>query len=254
MKKILITILLFFLSAVAVFATNTHTTSLNGTNQFWDIADVSQTGLDPTDFTLEAWIYPDDSVSTQMIVGKDTNGSRGYNLFYEAGEAYRFATNVGSSYSCGAKATSTQWTYVAITYKYIAHLSSITRMYINGYPCGQSTAQAGPLPNNTASFNIGSRQYPTSELYFAGDIDNVRAWSDVRTDAEILASYNCAPLTDTDNLISEWLFDNDGDDTQNTNDLVNNNSATFQTGSLPFTASCGGGASVLVDGFSITEF
>src|SRR3990167_3130654 len=63
---------------------------------------------------------------------------------------------------------------------------------------------------------------------FDGLIDDVRVWSVFKTAEEIAASYNVELCCDETNLQGYWRLDNALTDlTTNTNDLTNNNSATF---------------------------
>ena len=74
-------------------------------------------------------------------------------------------------------------------------------------------------------------------------MDEVRVWGDLRTEAEITASYDCGTPESTTGLIDIWNFDaDDGASWSENNTLVNNNAVTFQSGNLPFIDACGAAA------------
>ena len=71
---------------------------------------------------------------------------------------------------------------------------------------------------------------------FDGDIDEVRVWNDIRSEAELDDNYLTELVGDEANLQGYWKFNNDAGVgyTSNSNDLTNENTATFTT-DVPFT-------------------
>lgn len=249
MKKLLIIITIFCLLVNPAWATNTHTTVLaNASNQYWSIADASQTGLEPgsNDFTIEMWIYADTLPNTiNYILSKEDIINRSYSIFVRnTGVITARYTDTGNNStifdSDSSQVATGTWTHLA----FVFNVSTATiDMYVNGSGVAETaTSTDATSVDNTANeaYKIGATLNSAAiSNSFDGWIDNVRHWSDARTAQEISDNYNCSLIGNEANLEGYWKFDNSGNDaTSNGNNLTNNNSATFQSASLPFTNSC----------------
>jgi hypothetical protein len=132
-----------------------------------------------TNYTIEAWIRPSSFASLSGIVSKYHNaGSSGY---------YVRLTNNGSS-STGItfdEMNTANGLLTANTWYHIAAVNSGgTRIvYINGVSVGL-TGTALNTSANSDPIRIGSDY---SSRYFSGNIDEVRIWNVVRTEAQIAA-------------------------------------------------------------------
>ena len=256
MKKIIITILMFCLWAFPVMATNTYTTDLESTSsQYWSITDANQTGLAITgDITIEAWInlesMPSTLATNENVVTKRGSAVIGYQLdiisSYNDG-TLRFiywdnSSNSSQIRTSSAFLTSSElgdWIHLAIAVDVSAHTASF---YKNGSSVSSTvdSTNASSIGSDSTEFRIGA--LGNNSNYFDGKIDDVRVYNTIRSGADIADDYNCSLAGSESNLQGYWRFDNNGNDsTSNSNDLTNNNSATFQSGSLPFTDSCSGG-------------
>lgn len=251
MKKILSLITILILLPFNVLATNTYTTNLEpGNSSSWTIADGSQTGLDFTgDFTFEAWINCngnscDIDTNDSIMLGKwgsgcgfrfDITSIGKLQIIYK--NAAQVAT-ISSTDSAQISVPSSTWYHVAVACDVSVPSCSF---YVNGSPVASSMDSSGATDvcDNGTAIAVGQLgQF--AQNFFEDYIDDVRIWGVVRTDQQIADNYNCSLAGDEDDLIAYWPFDNNGlDATSNDNDLTNNNSATFQSGSLPFTATCG---------------
>jgi hypothetical protein len=248
MKK-LIVIILLCLFAFPAFATNQYTTDLeDSSSQYWSITDASQTGLDLTsDFTIEYWVKPESLPASGGEVGivskwLSTGNQRSFITgLYNNGGTQKI-TIVLSSNGSGATfkestytLSTSAWTHIAWVY---TASTGVAILYINGSSQDTITGLPTSVYNGTAAFTIS--RFSTGQ-YYDGLIDDIRVWNDVRTPTEISSNYNCGLAGTETNLVGYWKMENNGNDsTSNGNNLTNNNSATFQTASLPFTVDCGG--------------
>jgi hypothetical protein len=123
-----------FLAAVlftgSVLASNTHSISLNGSDQYLSIAEASQTGLGITgDMTLEAWVKPNSQPSNQSfeIASKWGNSPEAYSYIFayrdNAGtkelRMYASSDGTGSTFATAAvnhSLSSGVWHHVAFVY------------------------------------------------------------------------------------------------------------------------------------------
>jgi len=254
MKKFLITILTlcFFFNGQTALATNTYATVLNGTTQYWNIADVSQTGLDGmTNLTIEFWVnfstLPINQGRTFAIT-KWSNSVRSYSVDFNPGadgnNKMRFqvtsdVTNFTTATSNGDAVSATgTWYHMALTF---TGATKTIVMYVNGSSIAltHSVQNAGSVQDGDAPFRVSTDGEATTEYYLPASVDDVRIWNDVRSAAQIAANYNCSLDGTETGLVGYWRFDNNGNDsTANANNLTNVNSATFTNTGLPFTNSC----------------
>ena len=245
MKIKLLTILLISLLAfpISVFASlNTYSTDLErDNNQYWSITDANQTGLDITgDMTIELWVKPETIVGVgekQRLVTKWDTSNKSYSFQLGEGTIEVNITSDGSTANLKTVTWSPStgtWYHLAVSYD--ASAGSAT-FYLNGSQ--QGTTQTG-LPTSiydgTASVLIGETS-DAGDQSVDGLIDEVRIWNDIRTSTEIADNYQKELTGSEANLQGYWKFNNNGNDaTSNSNDLTNNNSATFSS-SVPFVGS-----------------
>jgi Concanavalin A-like lectin/glucanases superfamily/PA14 domain len=180
---------------------------------------------DKNTFTLEAWVKPSDSNTTQIIMGKNNqysllilNGSYGFN-FWPADNA-----TSGNGGLCGSDNVRVgEWQHVAVTRN-----GTSLKCYINGAlyssftftGTGNNTLKTGATRQ---TFVVGG--YSTSDQPFKGQIDQVRVWSSERTLAEILAGMSTYLPASQSNLIAAYGF-NGSSNSQIYNDAT---SATWTT-------------------------
>lgn len=114
------------------------------------------------------------------------------------------------------------WTYDNPTKKY--------RLYINGSQVDTRTGTIASIYNGGQAFIVG---FDGQGGYMDGLIANVHIYDSAIGTTTIQDIYNCA--SDYTDAVSQWNFNNDGldENTTNSNDLTNNNSATFQSANLP---------------------
>jgi len=226
---------------------NSYTTDLEfSSNQYWSITDAAQAGLDLTgDLTIAGWFNFEsirtDGETPNMVAKFGSSGNYGYTFFINQDSASANRTkfgfgmsSTGSNYAqvqtdYQANLTLGDWYFLGMTYD-----ASETefRFYKNGSFVQLVDSGYTSIYNNNAQFTIGVAQVSAGVTNIDGLIDDVRVWDRVLTSDEVADLYSgdyCA-----DDEISRWDFDNGGTDSIDGNDLTNNNSATFQSGDLPY--------------------
>lgn len=220
------------------------TSLANASSQWWSITDASQTGLDISgDISLEAMVrfssLPSGTAQPYVLIAKtDTATDRGYlfrvddsnNLaveIYGDGTTSQLRQGVSTSPVVSVGTLNT-WMHLAATF-------NITTKVITLYKDGSAITSGGvtigsfsSIHNSSADFTIGN-DAPNLQA-FDGQIDYARVWSTERSASEI-ENNKCFQLTSGTGLVGAWNFENNGNDSVGSNNLTNNNSATFVSAS-----------------------
>ena len=225
---------------------NTNSIDLElSSSQYLSITDANQTGLDlASDFTIEAWVKTESTPAasgTLEIFDKYTSAgdNRSYRFYYQNNAGtMKIVVNTSSTGAAGQvinhffnyTLTNGTWFHLAMTYDLSA---GTALLYVNGVSQGSVSGGNTSIYNGTGAVNIGAINEGTA-LYFDGLIDDVRVWSDKRTQQEVQDNMSVELVGDEAGLVAYWkLNDSLLDETSNDNDLTNNNSATFST-DVPF--------------------
>lgn len=218
----------------------THSLDLeSSSSQYASITDASQTGLDLTgDLTFEFWINLEslaDSVVYDLISKwSNTTSLRAYlfriqkigstvNFYFNYHDSGGTARTAHTSFTTPIVAIG-EWTHIA----YTLDISTTGTLYVNGKSMSTVTPGGSSIRNTTAPFEIG-RDGGMSNNYLDGLIKDVRVFSDVRTQSEIVTDARTESVTDA-NLEGEWNFNNAyTDGSGNGNTLTANGSPVFST-------------------------
>jgi len=219
---------------------NTHSIDLEaGSSQYLSIADGDQTGLDlTTDFTFEMWIKLESlpsAGSDHGLIGKDNNSTeRQYVWRLENGDdtadLLYFSddstfTNEETDVAIVVAGDVGKWVHLAVS----VDISAKTIVfYKNGESVASTTNVSGSttIQNAAADFTIG--EVSEGGNFFDGLMDDIRVWSDIRTQQEIQDNMSKELAGNEANLVGYWKLNNSLlDKTSNNNDLTNNNSAVF---------------------------
>ncbi len=192
--------------------------SLNGSTAYVSIPSAPDL-QNPTEITVEAWIYPTNTASFGYFIMKGdagfANSQRSYEVKWVSGSGnnLEFSVFLGASTwgAVGTPAPAGQWVHFAGTY---SSADSTLRIYINGSLVGATTNDAsGNTPLNhqllrqtTLPLVLGAEL--THPLGFAaGRMDEVRIWNKARTQSEIRNAMSCRLTGSEPNLTGYWNFD-----------------------------------------------
>lgn len=228
---------------MAVESSNTHSTVTADTgNKYWNIADASQSGLDfSTTFTACAWLYNTAAnFRNKNWISKGAASNYAYNVGWSDTSPYNYqfySSANGSTLNVVATLTHSlplnTWFEIVAVYK--GSVPNI-EIYIDGVSVGTMTVVDASLYNGTAPFEIAGQ---FGDGLWDGQIDNVRVYS-TALDASTIASNFAAPCNvSIAGLVSQWFFNNDGNDAVGSNNLTGINSPTFST-AVPYSCSAAG--------------
>lgn len=217
----------------------------SASSQHASITDASQTGLEGmTDLSIEAWIKVSSIGVFHTIVSKYDTGisaNRAYRFFIDTSNKLNLNWSDGSIFAGEITNNDVfsdklnKWVHVSAT---IDTSTSTAKIYINGgvVSSTQNSSGAGITSIGTggATFRIGARDSSgTPGLFLDGKVKNVRVFSDVRTDSEVIEGMNSASITDA-NLEGEWKLENSYADTSgNGNTLTASGSPVFSSTDVP---------------------
>lgn len=205
-------------------------TLVQGQAKYLSISNASQTGLGFTgDCTVEAWLKLSAFSSSQFFTKWDTTSNLSYLFSIDSSTSVSLTTTVNGSSGLSASVTipaltTSVWAHVAVTFKASTHTMEV---FINGVSQGTATGSLSTsIFNGTSPVGVGSRP-GASVAQISGQMSLTRAWSVVRTQAQISANM-CTVLGSTTNLQAEWTLNNVlTDNSGNGNTLTNTGGVTF---------------------------
>lgn len=143
----------------------------DGNNDYAEISDSSQTGLDPgSAMTIDFWYRPN-SVGNRMLALKWGGGSnRSYRVFIQSNGRIYFqhrnnSANIATVSSSAGTIQAGQWYHVAAVYD-----GSWVRLFVNGTSVASPTAQSGTTYDSNVEFQISSSGNSSADAI----IDEVR--------------------------------------------------------------------------------
>ncbi|WP_433434855.1 LamG-like jellyroll fold domain-containing protein [Nonomuraea sp. CA-141351] len=162
-------------------------------------------------FTVSAWVRLDTAdAQTRTILSQDSGQVSGFQLRYRGDtrtwsfalpQSESDATQQTLSVDSPTTAQAGEWTHLAGVYDAAA---GRIRLYVDSALVAEKEATA--TVNATGAFQIGrGRQNGAPATPFAGVIDDVHAWTGVRTTDQIQAEYRDKPLTRQTNLYGGQL-------------------------------------------------
>ena len=155
----------------------------NGVNSYVEIANSGS--MTNEEMTVEAWIYPRDISSLQMIVSKfGTN--KDYGLGVSNGHIYVWYGQGGGDYTNEAGTIkSYKWQHVALVLK----SWDSYEVYIDGKLVGSESMTIPQRASSTANIEIGRAGGSVQSHYFNGLIDEVKIYSQAFPSAQIKQHY-----------------------------------------------------------------
>jgi hypothetical protein len=213
------TVSIFERDPVVVLAnTNSAFFDLSG-GDYASIVGASCPNLAVTEGTFEGWakINPAASDAQWALFAKRTTSKTSYYMYLNSsGGLINKIHFVYSFNGFGVYAFDWPVSLAKNTWHHYAAVRDATngmvRCYLDGLPLGNSAVYAGDIYDGTdTEFFIG--KYPWTPFhYMRGWIDEVRVWSTVRSDAQILANYNKQLVGDEAGLQGYYQFNDDWSD------------------------------------------
>ena len=210
-----------------------------------DTADLSFT----SDLTFEGWFKFETLPSSDIFTflskwdGAVNAGAYVWDLQHDgANYLFRFVHNDGTANETqtftltgGNIPTTDTWLHYAMRWDASA---STVEFLINGVDIGSDTGTQTAIQDTDKQFNIAARDDGSGgggeTDFFDGKMNNIRVWSDLRTDAEISNNRNVVLTnTGTDNLVDAWYYNNNHNSASGNNDLTASGSPVFST-DVPF--------------------
>ncbi len=196
--------------------------SLDGSGDYAEMGDPFQ--LNPTEFTLEAWIRQTGSGETTAsgqsalnpivpVITKGRTGGDGGNddLVYFLGVlpdgrlGGDFEDGGGGNHTVeGATSLNMNtWYHIALTYD-----GATLALYVDGELDGSESYNDTPTQISDALFAVGTSMNPggTPAGFFEGQIDEVRVWDQARSETEIADNMD-VKVTSGNGLVASWPFD-----------------------------------------------
>lgn len=176
--------------------------SFDGVDDYVEVA--HDASLEPSEITIEAWIYPlswDHTPTAVALATKRTAYGNGYFLFWYASTStinFDWGGSTGANrWNTGYNPPLNTWTHLAVT-----RSSAGRALYVNG-ALYSSTTHVGAPANvpTTSALRVGYDSFE-ARYPFKGSIDEVRLSNVVRT------SFNLgSPYTVDANTVALWHFD-----------------------------------------------
>ena len=200
--------------------------SFNGSNTYLSFPSSNDFLFGTGDFTVECWVYANNTSSIQCIVGSYGGGASGWSLNvsnrigvgYDAGRVGLGFGDTAIIESSSGLFNTNQWNHLAITRE-----GTLVRLFYNGVGITTSTSS---ININAANSTFGVGYEPTLSRYFNGYLQDFRIYKgfakytsnfipastdpDIVPDSPSGVSYssNVALVPSTDGAVA---FDGDGD-------------------------------------------
>ncbi len=212
MKKYLTAFFFLFLLPTINHAQN-YALDFDGVDDYVNIP--SESDFDFTgSMTVELWIKSTAASSLNLWEAFVTKGDTAWRIHRQPGtDRVNFAVNYNSGVSyynvtstddaAGKILSDSNWHHIAGVFDRSGNKLLI---YIDGvYNNEVSTSSSITINNSTHKVAIGENLEATGR-YFKGQIDEVRIWNDVRTQAEITANMNTELTGSEPNLVAYYQF------------------------------------------------
>jgi hypothetical protein len=174
-----------------------------GDNDYIDLGTMPGTNF-TSDFTIETWMKWSGVGGWYGVISKENwNSSLGW-LLHTDGNTVLFIKAGSGVGALAAISTPTNWNHIACTYK---ASTGTVEMFVNGVLVNSNTSVF--FTASSEKVYIGSRHLNTGggpTDFFPGQLDEVRFWNKVRTQAEIQNSYNQSLSGNESGLVAYYTF------------------------------------------------
>ena len=160
------------------------------------------------EFTLEAWVRPDEGRPQAPVLGKAASGQHGYGLWANGNESAElhpmgfvsYDQWVGSHAYSGPEIPAHAWTHLAVTDDG-AHI----RLYVNGQLVDERESE--PVLPGSGPLQIGGDEPVAEGDLFDGRIDEIRVYNRFLNVGEVATDMAAPIQTPQQGPIAAWSFD-----------------------------------------------
>jgi len=194
----------------------------------------TSSSLSFTDFTVEAWIYPTAFNNLAGIIAKRdfqlmTNSNGGLSVMIERSWSWELTATANNIL------TLNEWQHVAASYDFTAKQ---VKIYLNGALVHTFTRSQNFVPDFASyelhvGYNNGQGN-GTPSRKFSGNIDEVKVWNTVKTNAEIASGFSTELVGNETALVAYYKFNQgigaaDNTSISNITDLTSNANHLYLT-------------------------
>jgi len=164
--------------------------------------------LNLSTFTLEAWVKPNSPFNNLTIVSKGNGNTHENTIYIFQIQGDKLCLHVAGSwhYSEITSINTDRWYHVATSFD---DSTNQIKFYLDGLLVGTNIEDNPPYTSDTHEMFIGKQGYATRDdcNTFDGKIDELRVWSIVRTDQQIMKDKNINIHESTNGLQAYYRFD-----------------------------------------------
>lgn len=255
MKKFLAILTLFSASQVWTQYYYNQFAGFDGTDDYLSASSSPELSLDSA-FTVEAWVYLQDTLGTNKTVLStiNTSLSDGYAVMIQGASSN--PTNAGKLQlnlnggnnnfiqTAGTRIALYSWTHVSVSFRDAFPNSDTIRFYINGSLIQTFTSNIPPLANSSEQLRVGNCYIPGNfSNGLRGRLDDLRIYKTQKTSSLIandrgipvnLANISSVEVLNNSNyfrqLTAAWLFDGNGNDVIGVPNNLTAGNGAFYTG------------------------
>lgn len=201
MKKLILTLIF---ASITFYIKSQTSIDFNGSTDYVAIANSPSLDISG-DFTIEAWIKPNDISFEKTILIKGNSSQCGnYGLFIKDGNlAYVSAGECGwTGRGANSSLQVNIWQHVAVVGQ-----GTNLKLYIDGILTDEITLSSTYGNLNNDELWIGRSIFSTNNFFFDGNIDEIRIWNMSRTQTEIQNNLNTELTGLESNLVAYYKLD-----------------------------------------------
>ncbi len=189
----------------------------DGVDDYVNAGSGASLNIPASDFTIEAWIKPNNASAAQAIVGKVAFSPNSWGLYQNVGKFVFQFRGTGASVDTLANAV-----YGVGTWYHVVGVrtGNVNNLYINGIVQTDADTSTDIPSTGTKNFIFGKRTSTDDDYYFNGLMDEVRIYNRALSAEEIRYHYNHG------GPVGYWKFD------EGTGSTAYDSSGNINTGTL----------------------